>query len=197
MPSPLAHGMIGLSMVLARLMPARFSLSEIPTWLKQNRLGICLLLGMALAPDMDYIPGLFRGDLNASHQGVTHSLGWVLMLTTGVWLLGKAWNQDWGAGWWVWLCLAGCSHLVADLCTVDLSEPQGIALFWPFVDWRFNGPVFLFLNFEKEDWSQILQRHNFFVLAFELLLTFPVVLMVGMRKMKKSPHLVTSRTPSV
>ncbi len=41
---------------------------------------------LACLPDLDYLPGLAAGSLNAFHQQGTHSLAWVFLAAAAVWL---------------------------------------------------------------------------------------------------------------
>ena len=186
MPSPVGHSLIGLAVAIPALVSpgswpavARDILAKWP-WL----LG-CVVL--ANAPDLDYLPGILTGDLNAFHHFYTHTAGWALLVAAGLWLLQVA--RDPGKGWQVryllFLCAVLFSHLLADWVTDDGRTPYGIMAWWPLDD-RFtlsSHPVFMRLH--KREWSEFVQLHNFKAVGWELVVCLPLVLAALLSRRRK------------
>ncbi len=175
MPSPVAHSLIGLALTsVAVLRPAAWSDLGREAWRRR-----WLLLGgvaLANAPDIDYLPGLLSGDLNAYHHLITHTAGWCLLVSAGVALAARAFRR--GApmkavlGWS--LLLTG-SHLLADWLTADTRPPIGIMALWP-VDDRFHlAPRTIFLALQKRDFADMLQWHNVGAVVVELVWCLPLL----------------------
>lgn len=129
MATPVAHALAGWA-AGSVLTPAR------------KRLDAALLaacVALAVAPDLDFLPGLLQGTPALYHQGVTHSLlVGALVAGLAAWalaLLGRG-------GRWVVAPLFGAyaSHLVVDLFGPDGRPPYGIPLFWPLSDRPFLAP---------------------------------------------------------
>lgn len=121
MPLPIAHGLLGASLVAA-LHPkpaARF-------WLP-------LLIGAALAnaPDFDFGFSVFFG-LKGWHRGFTHSLFFGLFLTAAlaVWFGRERLREALAYG------LAYTSHCFLDFATT--KKGNGLELFFPFTAERFR-----------------------------------------------------------
>lgn len=129
----------------------------------------------ANAPDIDYLPGIAVGNLNAFHHGLTHTIPFVVVVAAViVWL----WRSNRPARAGGWLIAIGLTHLAADMVTEDLRAPFGIPVAWPFSSEHVIAPVYLFGHLRKRDWSELLHAHNFQMVGIELLLTLPLVLAV-------------------
>lgn len=89
------------------------------------------------APDLDFLPGLLLGDPARFHHGISHSLGFALLVVGLVWLVASEAR-------WRWALAAGgayVSHLALDALTVDPSSPVGMPLLWPASDAYLISPV--------------------------------------------------------
>ena len=166
MSSPVFHGLTGAG--LAYVMAGD---AHLPLFASLRKAAPLLIAGAILAclPDVDYLPGLMRGALNTAHQGITHSLAWVLLVTAGLWLVGRAWKPG-VFGWRVaaFLLIVIGSHLVIDLVTVDHLAPYGIPL-WAPLSWRpVQGPVSWLPAWEKSTLLDLLHARNLISLAIEL-----------------------------
>ncbi len=73
---------------------------HLPLFASVRKAGKLLAIAVVLAclPDLDYLPGLMRGYLNTTHQQATHSLAWVLLVSAGLWSVGRAWKPTWFGG---------------------------------------------------------------------------------------------------
>ena len=81
MASPVFHGLAGAGLAYALAADAR-----LPLTLSLRR-AVPLMTGaaaLACLPDLDYLPGLAAGSLNAFHQQGTHSLAWVFLAATTI-----------------------------------------------------------------------------------------------------------------
>lgn len=155
-----------------------------------------LSLVVASAPDLDFIPGFFVGDLNRFHQGISHSLGFMLMLATVGAVLGGRQLVGGAARFVILFCALYGSHLVLDCLTFDGSAPIGIPIFWPLSGERFISGWTLFdavhhgipgsdtVAFLRSSFS----LHNIGVALIEVLVLTPIALAVGwIRNHLKNP----------
>lgn len=173
MASPVAHGFIGLALGILRFVPAaggglRGLVRSL--WAAREPLFICIVL--ANAPDLDYLFGIPQYNLNYYHQTVTHTWGWVGVLTLAVWWRGFP-NRSGRALLFVFVVVG--SHLVVDFFTQDTSRPYGCMQGWPFSQRYWISPVYLIPAVNKRLFSDVVTWHNVRVLATEALLTLPLV----------------------
>lgn len=177
MPSPVAHSVLGLAVGVAASGGTLDGLRRLGWW---RLLGGAALFGfLGNAPDIDFVPGLLlAGDLNAYHHVYTHSVGWCVLLATGVWCVARAFDRR--AGWRLFLVFlaAPLLHLLADWVTVDRTPPRGILIAWPFSSAYSHGPIDLFSPMEKDTVWAIFSPNNLGPALRELMLTLPVLLAV-------------------
>ncbi len=165
MASPVFHGLAGAGMAYAMAGDA-----NLPLFASIRKAGWLLVLGAALAclPDVDYLPGLVRGYLNTTHQQSTHSMAWVVLVSAGLWLVGRSWRSEWvdrRAAAFL-LILIG-SHLAIDLVTVDRLAPYGLALGMPFTDFPLHAPVAWLPAWDKTALADLGNPGNFRALGIE------------------------------
>jgi membrane-bound metal-dependent hydrolase YbcI (DUF457 family) len=140
---------------------------------------------MAIAPDLDLLPGLLMGTPAQYHQGITHTLGLALPLSFGVAAISGIRGRSFLM---VFSCcvLAYLSHLVLDLLNPDTRPPYGIQLFWPISGEYFISPVPILLGVRHatspatsiQAWVQrMLHVHNLAAIAWEALLIVPFILL--------------------
>lgn len=128
MPLPIAHGLLGASVVEA-LRPS-----------SRPRSAKLLLLGalLAISPDFDYALNWLRIAWGGWHHGFTHSIPFALVL--GLVLI--AIFRDWHVRSYLVFTLAYVSHALLDFM---FTESRGIALWWPFTNYRYKarlpGPI--------------------------------------------------------
>ncbi|MCP5488005.1 MAG: metal-dependent hydrolase [Verrucomicrobia bacterium] len=175
MASPLAHGMVGLAVTAWAWLPSgirsRDLVSEV---LRRPGLWVAGIL-LASLPDLDYLPGILAGDLNAYHHLATHSILWIATTGSGLLLLAWAITNRISLRVILWVMTLLASHLVIDMLTVDGRPPLGIPLVWPWSGESFQFPVLIFEGFQKKNWYDIWQWANLHVLGVELLWTLPVL----------------------
>ena len=121
MPLPIAHGLLGAS-VVAALRPS----TEPRTW---KMLLTGALLG--IAPDFDYVLNWLRISWGGWHHGFTHSIPFALMIGFVMILIFRVWNVR------SYLVFTGAyvSHTLLDFM---FTESRGVALWWPFTNYRYK-----------------------------------------------------------
>ncbi len=121
MPLPVAHGLIGAS-VVAALRPS----AEPDRW-KWLALGAFL----GIAPDFDFALNLLRISRGGWHHGFTHSIPFALVVGLVTILVLRQWK----ASSFLIVTAAYVSHTLLDFM---LTESRGVALWWPFTNHRYK-----------------------------------------------------------
>jgi inner membrane protein len=175
MPTPMGHTLAGIIV---------YSLHKKP-FLGDRFLPLILAAGMANAPDLDWLPGILSGQPALYHQGISHSLGFALLVSAGIALLFSLRDRPFLPVFS--LCLAAyLSHLGLDLFTYDGRAPYGIPLLWPISDATFLSPepIFRGVHHVKSTTASIsdfltgvLNPNNLFTIALEILYLLPVLLL--------------------
>jgi inner membrane protein len=187
MPSPVGHSLIGLALGLAAAVP-RGELRTLPARVWSARGALLGSVFVANLPDLDYLPGVLAGDLNRYHHGLTHTLGWCVLMSVAVWLLLRAACPARAPlRVLVWCLALTGSHLLADWLTADNRPPIGILALWPFSDAHFHAPVSLFWPLLKRDYAEIFQWHNVQAIGVEALLCLPLVLLAAWTTTRPPP----------
>ena len=166
MASPVFHGLAGVGLAVAMA-----GGSGLPLFASWRKTGAFMAAAAALAclPDVDYLPGLWRGYLNTTHQQATHGVAWVLMTSGGIWLVGRAWRPTWfGGRMLAFLLILIGSHLAIDLLTEDRMAPYGIPLGAPFSEATVRGPFALLPAWEKTALADMGSWNNLRTLGIEL-----------------------------
>ena len=167
MASPVFHGLVGAGLAVAMAGDARLPL---PAFLRSAGKWMAIAAVLACLPDVDYLPGLWHGSLNMMHQQATHSLAWVFLACTGIWLVGRALRParfGWRAA--VFLLVAIGSHLAIDLVTEDRLAPYGFPLWWPFSDVPVHAPFSLLPPWDKATLAELASSgRNLRALAIEI-----------------------------
>ncbi len=144
---------------------------------------VLLSIFMAVAPDLDFIPGLLLGTPAVYHQGISHSLGMALLagvvMATFYRLNGKRFSKVFR------LCfLSYLSHLVIDFFGPDGRLPYGLPLFWPLSNEHFLSPVPLFRGMHHAgstygstlEWIMgIISLHNVLAVVVEVAWMVPLI----------------------
>jgi inner membrane protein len=188
MPSPVGHSLIGLAIGCAWLLkPAPLRALAREAWAR--RWPLLGAMAVANAPDLDYVPGLVTGDLNAYHHAYTHTIAWTALVTAALWLAWRSTGRR--AGWSLFILLfaLGCSHLAADWMTDDGRAPYGIMAWWPISDERMISPSPVFMRLHKRAWSEFLQWHNVEAVAVEIAICLPLVALALACKLRSAGRL--------
>ena len=177
MPLPIAHGLLGSSMVAAGSQP-----SESRQW----RL---LLLGafLGICPDFDYALNWLGISGGGWHHGFTHSILFALLLglITAV-VLGK-----WELRSVVLFSAATVSHTFLDFL---MTESRGVALWWPFTNhrYRFSLPSPIYYSWRTSSiWEGIVDMLR--ISLCELLIFAPILVLVLLARKFFDRRSVTAR----
>lgn len=181
MPSPAAHSFIGLAIGMASFLPRVSSWRELARKSWNIRVALFISVLLANAPDIDYLFGVPRGNLNFYHHTVTHTAAWIFAAALAVTAIGWP-SRSWRSFLFVLALFA--SHLVADFFTADMSKPYGMMLLWPFCARYWLSPVPVFASVSKNSLSSLLSQHNLRVMLEEVLIVLPLVAAVAIFKVK-------------
>lgn len=143
---------------------------------------IWLAVFMAIAPDLDFVPGFLAGTPALYHQGVSHSLGFALAVSLGAAAICAKRNYFLPV---LALCFSAyLSHLVIDFFGPDGRLPYGQPLFWPVSTEHFISPVKIFWGMHhagSSDASQlewitgVLSPYNLAAILVEVLVIGPFI----------------------
>ena len=183
MASPVGHALMGYAVYRVTASPERKG-SRTTLWL-------CLLL--AIAPDFDFLPGLLLGKPALYHQGISHSLGFALVLSLAV---AVVYSPSWKSLWadWGLFFLAYASHLIIDLFGPDARPPYGIPLFWPISHAYYLMPFQIFWGVHHAhatlattgEWvTAILNLRNVGAIILEVVVISPIILFVRLAQSSK------------
>jgi membrane-bound metal-dependent hydrolase YbcI (DUF457 family) len=134
MPLPVAHGLLGVSVVAALRHP-----SQSDRWRP-------LLAGafLAICPDFDYALNWLRISGGGWHHGFTHSILFALILG----LVTAALSGERKVRNAILFSAATASHALLDYL---MTESRGVALWWPFTDGRYRLRLINPINYTWSD----------------------------------------------
>jgi hypothetical protein len=163
MPSPLAHGLAGLTVhVLAAR--GRDELYD------PRRAAV--LVGAALAPDLDLLFRVVDGRNHHNHE--THSLGAALLAGVVAVLVLPRLQFVRPYALAAFAAVAWTTHVVLDYLNRDTHPPIGIMALWPLDDGfhKFPWPIFLDIGRTLE-WVTV--WHNLLAAAWEACVLLPIL----------------------
>lgn len=120
MSTPLGHGLAGLAVGF-------FCAGRRPLLTPNRDLG--LFLGVAMLPDLDFIPGILVGQPALYHHGLSHSLGASVLVGLAAWAWGRRTGQ--GLRWGLTLGAIYFAQVLIDALGMDTTPPIGVPLWWP------------------------------------------------------------------
>jgi len=183
MASPLGHGLVGYG--IGRLGEGDAGPAG------PLLLGACAVF--AIAPDLDFLPGIAMGQPALHHQGISHSLiaglGLSLAAALLIWREAAHWRRAWAL-----LFAAYSSHLIFDLFGPDGRPPIGIPLFWPLSDATFLSPVTLLPGIDHaaststsmDQWlGTVASWVNAKAVAVELAVAAPLLIIAELRQRRR------------
>ena len=86
---------------------------------------------LAISPDFDYLLNWLRIDYGGWHHGFTHSIPFALVM--GVVMMAVL--REWKLRTYLVFTLAYVSHTLLDFM---FTESRGVALWWPFTNYRYK-----------------------------------------------------------
>jgi len=161
-PLPVAHGLIGAS-VVAALRPS----AEPGRW-KWLAFGAFL----AVTPDFDFALNWLHISRGGWHHGFTHSIPFALVVGLVMPIVLRQWNVR-------GFLLISATYVSHTLLDFALTESRGVALWWPFTDhrYRLRLPNPIDYTWSDDSWAQAaidLVKISF----IELLVFGPILLVV-------------------
>ena len=159
MPSPIGHSLIGLAIGIAA-MPGDVRGTPLQRRLLQRRWMLLGCVFVANLPDLDYLPGLLTGQMNAFHYNLTHSIGWAGLVGLGLWLLLRAVRPRTGLACLLLLLALLGSHLLADFWCEDRSPPYGMPVYWPFSRAWHTAQRPIFMAMDKDTFRDVFTAAN-------------------------------------
>jgi len=176
--SPIAHALAGY--LISRVIPCA---RQHEGW---TIAGLCSFL--AVSPDLDFLPGLLQGQPALYHQGISHSLGFAVLVSLLVAFFYGGGRATWSLGGLFFLAYG--SHLIIDVLGPDTRPPYGIPLFWPLSEQHYLAPFQLFRGFHHAEatsdstgaWaSNIMDLYNVGTIVIELAVFLPFILILQYR----------------
>jgi membrane-bound metal-dependent hydrolase YbcI (DUF457 family) len=136
---------------------------------------VVLLIGSNL-PDFDFLPGLLIGSPDQYHRAFSHSLLFCLLATVPLLIylkVAKIKSRAFISLMWL---IAILTHLAIDWVSLDVSDPAGIELLWPFSGQRFMSDPVIFPGARRDEiFSSFTLSYNLFAVTWEILLLVPFV----------------------
>jgi membrane-bound metal-dependent hydrolase YbcI (DUF457 family) len=164
MPSPVAHGLAGLSVHLLTARN-RVDLASMPH--------AAVAVAAAVAPDLDLLLRFIDG--RNHHQAESHSIGAALIVGVVVALVARVAGSRRAVRFGIVAAAAWGSHLLLDYLGRDTHPPIGLPILWPFADGYFKFPWPLFLDIGRTlSWHTV--GHNALAVAWEMVLMLPILL---------------------
>jgi len=142
---------------------------------------------LAVAPDLDFLPGVLLGQPALYHQGPSHSVAAALAASVVAALAFRAAGSRPRCAAPIFFA-AYVSHLVLDLFGPDERAPYGIPLLWPFSDQAFLAPVTLLRGVDHAEststgtaaWlERVVSLQNLEAVALEALWVAPLIAVAG------------------
>lgn len=173
MATPVGHSLLGYVLYLTSYKDYR---------LFKNWKIIALYVFAANAPDLDFIPGIFIGNANRFHHGISHTLGFSLLFALIMYMIPRfRTRKDFAIFFSLYF-----GHVVIDFFTADTSAPFGIMLFWPFTKRYFISSYSLFSDIHHLTLSDLFDLHNVKAIVWEAVVFFSmIVLLVLTREIRK------------
>jgi membrane-bound metal-dependent hydrolase YbcI (DUF457 family) len=182
MASPVGHALVGLAI----------GRSEQHVELSGPRLWIgCAAL--AVAPDLDFVPGIISGQPALYHQTWTHSLA-LALLVGGLAALALVPDRRRLPYAWFLFSAAYASHLLLDLFGADGRPPIGLPLFWPASDATYLSPLTLLPGIRHAATAQtatgpwlasVFSATNLQAIGIELGVAAPLLLLAELRRRRR------------
>lgn len=171
MPSPVGHTLLGF--VFANV-PLHKKLYQSAAW-------ISFVIFAANAPDLDFLPGWYLGDINRFHHGISHSIGMAVIFAALSALVSTLLTNQIRLVFLVGL-IVFLSHLLGDYLGVDLVEPFGAPFLWPLSQEYYLSPYQIFNPVEHGSvgevshsvFDKIFSLKNLIAAGIEMLIVMPL-----------------------
>ncbi len=142
---------------------------------------VALYVFAANAPDLDFLPGLFVGDLGRYHHGPSHSIAFAILFGLCAAAFFSRRIHAFVIAFSLYL-----SHVLLDYLVQDPSPPLGVPLFWPINHEYYMAPFAFYRPFNYPvsltELPIFFTFHNFLTLLTEALFLLPVLILVSWYK---------------
>ena len=165
MPSPIGHGLAGITAGWAIARPAR---SRGALFVQAS-----ILAATAIAPDLDL--------LIASHRGESHSIGAAAIAATIATLMRWPVASSRSRIWWA-IFAAWATHPLLDAFALDTAAPIGIMAFWPFSSVYVQTGLEIFAPISRSWQKPGFLRQTLLACLREILILTPICLGVWFRR---------------
>lgn len=174
MPSPVGHSLAGY--LIYQLTPG-----ENP---RHKWSLVALYLVVASAPDLDFIPGLLVGDAGRYHHGITHSIGFAVLVGLAVSVILYLHKRAAILRNFTVFFSLYFSHVVMDYFSLDTGIPYGVPISWPLSSKYYIAPFALFSDVTRVSssgtmfLSSLFSLHNLWSVCVELIVFLPFALLL-------------------
>lgn len=167
MPSPVGHSLLGF--VIFHLFKRKH--------VKWNILIIVIIIIISNLPDFDFIPGILTGEPNRYHHGISHSFGFVLILSGVIYFALNFWDKTKSRMLTGWFFIFSSLHIILDFFANDTTQPFGEPLFWPLWSSYVISPYSIFFDIRrsndiKEFFPSLFSLHNLKAILIEIVFVF-------------------------
>ncbi len=188
MPSPIAHSLVGY--LIYRVASRPFD--------RQKRYIILLYLLVANIPDLDFLPGIFVGNANKYHHGISHSIGFSLIFALGCYIILRLLRHGYARKYVTIFSCLYFSHIIIDYLTKapgnSYGDPVGAQFFWPFSNEYYIAPFAFFsiIHFQGGSASEfvfsLLSLNNLMAISVEFIILSPILLTTELWKYWRKKH---------
>jgi inner membrane protein len=179
MPTPIGHSLAGYLIFTAR--------NSHENQLKWTDMLVAVII--ANMADLDIIPGILVGNANKFHHGITHSIGFAVIVGLLAGLLFFIIKRKNFLLYFSLFFFSYFSHVLLDYLAADTKAPFGEQLFWPISQIYVLSPIPIFSDVHKaSDSSVFLQSlfnwHNFRTIVIECAILIPIIYLTKLAKNK-------------
>lgn len=175
MPTPVGHSLAGSAIfIFSRTGDKSKSIKE-----------LLLYVLVSIMPDFDFIPGIFIGNPNYFHHGVTHSIGFAFLVALIASRIIKFNGYPAWKNFSIFFSLY-MAHTIIDYFAVDTTGPFGEKLLWPFSNSYYLSSHPVFMGVKHSDLAGLFSLYNIKVILYEILLFLPLNLLFLLLKRIKS-----------
>lgn len=137
MPSPLGHGLAGLTVLVLTARPGL-------GWSPRRA---SLVVAAALGADLDFALRLLDG--RNHHQTFTHSFGFAAVVGCATYVITRAAGSAEAVRLALAVAAAWSTHVILDFLGEDTSDPVGVLALWPFDRRHFHFPWPVFMDIRR------------------------------------------------
>ena len=179
MSSPIGHSLAGLSICF---LTPNYLLHLQGGGLRTGWKTLLFCIIIACLPDIDFLPGIFVGNINYYHHKGTHSIFFALVISLAVWAVAKKNNR---VKWGFLAFMLILSHLAIDYVAIDHIAPFGMPLLWP-ISGKYFYFKYAFLPevLRGSSVMTIFNRHNLYTVMVEMIIFLPIAFLSYTRRLR-------------